>query len=331
MRSEYKEFTEGMIPEAGALLARRHKSNRKEQPLLPARFQDPMIATQAVKTLWESRFKTGYAAFCEDRMTAYLLGELTVQPWGRCGYVYLPGYALAEDESPNTIQDLYALLGDDWVKKGCLSHSLYVSTADRHIIGALFNIGFGKERVDALLDLATLAVPEVQAPENIATRLAGAGDNDNLASLSGVISRALSDAPYWHPTLPEDWDELKESWGELADDNEWTVWMALENGEAVGTVGFRPEWEEDTKMLASPQTIYLSVAATRPEARGRGISTYLSWQGLEQARKEGFRVCYTNWVSSNLLAARHWPRYGFKDVAYRLTKLVNPMISWAKG
>jgi GNAT superfamily N-acetyltransferase len=330
MRTEYKEFNEGMIPEAGALLARRHKANRKEQPLLPARFQDPMVASQAVKTLWENKSRTGYAAFCEDRMTAYLLGEFTVQTWGRCGYVYLPGYGLAEDESPNTLQDLYALLGNDWVNRGVFSHSLYISSSDRHIIGALFNLGFGKERVDALLDLSALSVPETEAPANIAVRQAGAGDNDNLAGLSGVISQALSEPPYWHPTVPEDYAELREGWGELADDNEWTVWLALENGEAVGTVGFRPEWEEDAKMLASPQTVYLSIAATRPEARGRGISTYLSWQGLDQARKEGFRVCYTNWISSNLLAARHWPRYGFRDVAYRLSKNVNPNISWAK-
>lgn len=330
MRNEYKEFHEGMIVEAGALLARRHKANRKEQPLLPARFQDPIVAAQAVRTLWEKKSRVGYAAYCEDRMVAYLIGDLLVQPWGRCGYVNLSGYALAEDESPNTIQDLYARLGNEWVENGCFSHSIYVSTADRHIIGALFNLGFGKERVDALLDLTGLSIPEVAAPENISFRRAGAGDNDNLASLSGVISQALSEPPCWHPTVPEDYTDLREGWSELADDNEWKIWLALENGESIGSVGFRPEWEEDTQMLASPQTVYLSIAATLPAARGRGISTYLSWQGLEQARKEGFRVCYTNWISSNLLAARHWPRYGFKDAAYRLTKSINPMIAWTK-
>jgi hypothetical protein len=32
-------------------------------------------------------------------------------------------------------------------------------------------------------------------------------------------------------------------------------------------VGFRPEEEGDTAMLASPRTVYLSVAATKPQAR----------------------------------------------------------------
>ena len=95
-------------------------------------------------------------------------------------------------------------------------------------------------------------------------------------------------------------------------------------------IGFRPEEEADTQMLASPKTIYLSVAATKPQARGRGINTALSWHGLEQARKEGFEVCYTNWISPNLLASRFWPRFGFKDVAYRVAKKVSPMIAWAR-
>jgi hypothetical protein len=52
--------------------------------------------------------------------------------------------------------------------------------------------------------------------------------------------------------------------------------------------------------------------------------------GLRQAREDGYEICYTNWISPNLLASRHWPRYGFKDVSYRLTKRINPDISWTR-
>jgi hypothetical protein len=31
-----------------------------------------------------------------------------------------------------------------------------------------------------------------------------------------------------------------------------------------------------------------------------------------------------------MLAARHWPRYGFQDVAYRLAKRIDPQIAWTK-
>lgn len=330
MKTELLSFTNDMIPEAGRLLAERHKRNRASLPSLPQRFEEPELAIKAIQSLWKEKLKNGYAAFRSGRMVAYLIGRTTTDPWGRSGYVYLPGYALAEGEKPALLQDLYVLLGDDWVKRGNFNHYLYIAAADQDVINAMFDLGFGKERVDALLDLRSLDIPEMEAPTGVTIRQAGTGDNAHLGSFSNVIFRALEKAPYWHPTVPEDWDELHEGWSELADDKEWTVWLALADNKALGMVGFRPEQEEDTQMLVPPQTVYLSVAATKPEARGRGISTALYWLGLEQARREGFEFCYTNWISPNLLASRFWPRFGFQDVAYRLAKKVSPMIAWAK-
>lgn len=330
MKTELLTFRDEMIGEAGELLARRHRCNRERLPLLPERFEDPKIATKSVQATWQGKYHQGYAAFRGGRMIAYLLGETSTQPWGRSGYVYLPGYALAEDENPAVLQDLYTLLGEDWVKKGYFNHYLYVSAADEDAIDALFDLGFGKERVDALLEFSAAEIPDVEAHPGMVIRKAGPGDNAHLGSFSNVIFRALAKAPYWHPTVPEDWDELYEGWSELADDKEWTIWLALENDQALGMIGFRPEQETDTQMLVSPRTVYLSVAATKPEARGRGMNTVLSWHGLNYAREEGYDVCYTNWISPNLLASRFWPRFGFKDAAYRLAKKISPMIAWAR-
>lgn len=331
MKTIFLPFTSDMIPAAAKLLADRHARNRRKIPLYPTRFEDPQTAGKAIETLWKQKLKGGYAAFCDGEMIAYLIGEMTVQPWGRSGYVYLPGHALAEDQSPTLMQDLYALLGEGWVKKGYFHHYIYLPAVDEAVIDALFDIGFGKERVDALLDIRSLDIPELEAPAGITIRQAGSGDNAHLGNLSNVIARALAQAPYWHPTLPEAWDELHEGWSELADDPEWTVWLALQNEQALGTIGFRAEQEDATKMLVSPRTSYLSIAATQPQARGRGVNTALTWYGLAHARQQGYELCYTNWVSPNLLAARFWPRFGFQDVAYRLAKHVNPMIAWARA
>lgn len=330
MKTEYLPFTSEMIPDAAKLLAQRHRRNRARLPLLPARFEDPPVAIKAIEAHWNNKQKNGFAAFINGNMVAYLIGETTTNPWGRSGYVYLPGYAVKEGENLAVLQDLYALLGDDWVKRGCFNHYLYVTAEDAGAISAMFDLGFGKERVDALMDLRQVKIPEVEEPAGITIRRAGKGDHTHLGSFSNVIMRALAKPPYWHPTVPEDWEDLREGWSELADDEEWTIWLALEQDEALGMIGFRPEREQDTQMLVSAQALYLSVAATKPPARGRGINTFLSWYGLEEMRKEGFDVCYTNWISPNLLASRFWPRFGFQDAAYRLAKRVSPMIAWAK-
>jgi len=330
MTLEIKPFTEEMIPFAGELLAQRHKRNRASLPLLPTRFEGIQAAEAAVGSSWQGRLKRGYVAFCDDRMIAYLIGEQVTQPWGRCGYVYLPGYALAESENTTILQDLYARLGDDWVRAGVFSHGLYVSAADADIVQAWFDIGFGKERVDAMFDLRTLDIPKVDSPAGVTVRRAGKGDNQYLGNLSHIIMEALSNPPYWHPTISEDYPELREGWSELADDAEWKVWLALEDGEALGCAGFVEKKEGDDDMLAAPKTIYLSIAATIEKARGRGIANILTWRGLEEARSDGFEVCYTNWISPNFLASRYWPRFGFKDVSYRLSKRVDPMIAWTR-
>ena len=167
-------------------------------------------------------------------MTAYLIGETTTDPWGRAGYVYLPGWAMADGEDPRFIQDLYAVLGEDWVRKGCFNHYIYLSALEPGVTAAMFDLGFGKERVDALLDIRSLNIPKVEEPSGVIIRKAGPGDNEHLGSLSNTIFRALAKPPNWHPTLPEDWNDLREGWSELADDKEWTIWLALENDQSVG-------------------------------------------------------------------------------------------------
>ena len=330
MKIDILPFSNDMIPEAGRLLATRHSEDRKTLALLPARFENPEVACKSIETLWNRKLRTGYAAFRDGKMVAYLIGETSSDPWGRSGTVNLPGYAMAADESASLLQDLYARLGEDWVKTGHFNHYLYISAADQDVLDALFDVGFGKERVDALLDFRALQIPDVDEPAGINIRRAGTGDNAYTGSFSDVIFRALANPPHWHPTVPEDWDELHEGWSELADDKEWTVWLAMENDAALGMIGFRPEAEVDTQMLVSPKTLYLSVAATKPEARGRGINTVLTWHGLKHAQGEGYEICYTNWISPNLLASRFWPRFGFQDVAYRLAKKINPMIAWTR-
>jgi hypothetical protein len=69
----------------------------------------------------------------------------------------------------------------------------------------------------------------VEGELNLQGWLRPAGRSHPFFLFADVIMRALANAPYWHPTFPEHWDELREGWSELADDKEWTVWMAPEN------------------------------------------------------------------------------------------------------
>ena len=337
MKTEYVPFSSEMIYEAGVLLAKRHRNNRRTLSLLPVHFEDPEVAAKAIEELWQAKLKHGYAAFHNGKMVAYLIGDFEEMPWARSGYVYLHGYALAEGENASVLQDLYALLGEDWVKRGIFSHNLYISAADQDVIQGMFSIGLGMERVDGLLDLRTLQFPELEVPEGITIRKAGKDDDKQAGSVAYVMIDALSSAPYWLPVAPESITEWQERWSSRVNDQaeggkDWAVWMALEQDQAVGTVAFfkNTEQEYEVQMLLPPKTIYLATAVTKPEVRNRGIANTLTLRGLEEAHREGFEFCLVNWVSANLLASRYWPRFGFQEAAYRLSKQVNPMSAWAR-
>lgn len=328
---EILPFTQEMIPDASALLALRHQRDRLARPELPSRFEEPAVAARAIQTVLEKPSASGFAALRAGKLVAYLVGETTVQPWARCGYVYLPGCALAEGENPQLLQDLYALLGDEWNRRGCFDHYVYLSAPDTQVVAAWFDLGFGKEREDALLEMRSLAIPQAEIPIGIEIRRAGKGDEQHLAALSDTIWRHQTRAPRWHPITPEETARQAEGWAQAVDSPDDLVFLAFEDGHAVGSLGFFVEEEVDGDMTVPPRCRYMTIAATRESARGHGIGTALTWHGLKQVSGSDDEFILTNWQSANLLAARFWRRFGFKPVAYRLARRVNAMIAWARG
>ena len=334
MKTELIPFKKDMIPEAGILLAKRHHRDRERYPFIPDRFENLAIAQKAIAKLFQKKNSSGYAAIRNGKMVAYFIGTTTVQSWGRCGWVNLPGSALAEGEPVETLQDLYVLLGDEWIKKGTFIHHTYLPKADENLINAWFNLDFGKERVEAILDFSKVDIPEIKVPSGIQIRRGGPGDNERLGSLSHLIMRELEKSPYFHPTIPEDFPELYQGWSELADDDSVDIWLALEGDHAVATIAswatMHPDEDTDSDMLAAEDIFSFSVAVTHPDKRGRGIMSALTWTCLKHNHDQGYQYCYTNWISPNLAASRFWPRFGYQEIAYRLTKNINPMIAWTR-
>ena len=318
-----------MLPDASVMLAERHRRHRLRFPELPARFEDPQAAAKAIAAHLGRPGASGFAALRNEKLIAYLIGETSTQPWGRCGYSYLPDYGLAVGESPHVIQDLYALLGETWNQRGCFNHYAYVSTADADIVETWFDLGFGKERVDALLDVRAAHIPEVSDAAGIDIRRVVKGDNQHLADLSDTIWRHQTRAPRWHPITPEEAMQQPQGWAEIADTASDLAYLAFEGQAAVGSLAFYVEAQTDDDMTIPPNCRYMTAAAIKDALRGRGVGTALTWHGLRQVREHGDAYCLTNWQSANLLAARFWPRFGFRPVAFRLARTINPMIAWA--
>ncbi len=326
-------FDDGMIDAAAGVLAGQQRRLRKVYPALPERFGKESEARCALDSLWSIKDSEGFAAFEDGRLVAFMLGQrlLDSVSRGRCGWVELAGCAYEDRYGVEIVRDLYAALGHWWVAQGIFSHIMMASVFDTDLLQAMFSLGFGMEQVHGLVNLREVRPFPPALPAGIEIRRANAKDGESLATLSNLIWKEQVGPTVWGVMMPETVEKTAEAWGELGGDPEAIVWLASLDGQVMGMEAFWPADERQYKLHIPEKCIHLSVAVTRPEARGRGLGTLMTQTGLAYAFQEGFHFCEADWRSTNLLASRFWPRRDFRPVVYRLARRIDERIAWARG
>lgn len=331
MPIEIIPFSAELLPQAGVLLAQRHQRDRARLPMLPARFAEPAVASQAIEAALQRKYADGFAAVADGQLVAYLIGDLEIDPIrGRSAWVRTPGCAYDPAVGVEIVRDLYAALGERWVGYGFFLHIALTPVSDPALLQAWFSLSFGIEQVHALADLA-MVEPPPDLPLGLIIRQAGPADRQHLIAMADVVWRTLVKAPVWGVMLPERVGEQATGWGDLANTPEATVWLAFQEEAVVALQSYWPAEQSVENLLIPAQCCLLSVAGTRPAARGKGIGTLLTRYALAQAYTAGYHFCETDWRSTNLLASRFWPRRGFHPMAYRLVRRIDPRIAWANG
>jgi GNAT superfamily N-acetyltransferase len=108
-------------------------------------------------------------------------------------------------------------------------------------------------------------------------------------------------------------------WEEAVADPDCTYFVGELEGRIAGHLLLYPE---ERNLATPPGSVYLAVAATLPEARGRGLGLALTERALAWARKAGYTTVHTDWRVPNLQSSRFWPRRGFRETFYRLARQV---------
>jgi len=330
MSLQLRPFEDGMVREAGQLLAQRHRRDRRAMPALPSRFENPEIAAEAVAATWKRAYSSGYAAFAGSAMLGYLFGECVADMQrGRHVWMHLPGHAMADGVDADLYRDLYAAAGAGWLERGHFDHFALVPAGDRDAVEAFFALSFGWEQAHGICDLAALTIP-VASGGPWMIRGATKDDRHLLAEAAEWIPRRLAEAPVWGVALPERVDDRREQYAAIVDDDTATIWLAEEAGQLVGlSVFFREDPLADDLQIGDGCATF-AVGATRPGARRRGVATGLTWRGLADLKARGFRTCLTDWRVTNLEASRLWPRFGFDTAVRRLVRRVDSRICWAR-
>jgi ribosomal protein S18 acetylase RimI-like enzyme len=324
-------FQDEHLAAAGAILALRHHRDRLARPELPARFEDAHVACRAVEAAWRRPWTSGVAALEDGRMRGYLIGELEMTDMARerSASIRWAGHAVDVDADPTLFHELYALAAPAWLEAGCFSHDVTVPAADEAELRAWFSLGFGAEQVWALRPLTDADLTETAGAGDIIIHRAEPADREAFVELSPLIARQYVQAPIWTPIGPEIFADRRENFAEVLVDASMTIWLACRGDEILGFQLYYPTERRDDALHIPDSCIDLNVGATVEAARGQGIGTLLTHYGLAAARAAGYDWCVADWRTTNLLAARFWPRRGFREVVYRLRRRVDARIAWA--
>jgi GNAT superfamily N-acetyltransferase len=162
-------------------------------------------------------------------------------------------------------------------------------------------------------------------PPGVELRQADMSDLDIAVALDATLAEHQRLAPVFARNPPPSEEEIRAEWAETLSDPESACFIAQHAGRAAGMVAAHPGERSDRQRgLGIPgRSCILGFAATVPEARGAGVGIALTAAVFDWARSKGYAAIITDWRATNLLAARFWPRRGFRPAFLRLYRSIS--------
>jgi predicted N-acetyltransferase YhbS len=315
---EIHAFSEDFLDDAAKLLAERHRRHRAAEPLLPAAYEQPEQAREAIAHALGLPHADGVAATRGERLVGYLLGMRKGDDWGPNVWVEPAGHAVERAED---VRDLYAAAARRWVADGRKAHYAVVPATDPELVDAWFRLGFGHQHAYGIREL-----PNVEWPAGV--RELEERDFDDVIALEPQLQDHQRETPVFSglPQAEEHHDEelraeLRE---ELATPTIGSL-VVEQEGRVVGNLVVCP-LERSQGMhygLARPEHMsFLAFALTDERVRGSGAGLALTEAGFAWARAQGYEAMVSDWRVTNLLASRFWTARGFRPTFFRLHRLI---------
>lgn len=332
-------FSSNHAEPAAALLAARHRRDRRAMPNLPLEYEDPAATLPIVQALLTTDGTSGVAALRGGKVVGYLLGTPQLGSptstfagmlYPRAAEIPFAGHAAEANGASMLYGRLYASLAQQWVADGLVGHYITVPI-DRDVADIWLDFGFARFITMAVRPTTPLRERDDRPSAKIEARLATADDEGAVQALVTELFRSFADSPIFVPFLPETSVERSRFVVERLADPACPYWLAFQNGRLVGLQMFEEPnsslWHQ-SPLESVPRSVYLFLACTAPEARGTGVGVALFAHSMAWAREAGYDYCMLHFLTASR-AAPFWRGLGFQPVSHWLRRSVDERVTWA--
>ena len=263
--------------------------------------------------MWAAEATSGAVGAADGEIVGYVAGSVVESRfWGRHVWIAHGGHAARE---PEVVRDLYAAAAGRWVEEGARLH-LALVPAVPELVDPWLRLGFGHMQAHAIRESATQAAPP---PAGVVVRRGTPADLAAARPLLPLIWEHQHGSPtFTGMEIPSE-DEYVADWEETLADPASRYFVGELDGRLAGHLLLYPE---EPSLATPPGSVYLAVAATLPDARGRGLGRALTERALSWAQEAGYPTVHTDWRVPNLESSRFWPARGFRETFFRLARQV---------
>jgi ribosomal protein S18 acetylase RimI-like enzyme len=307
---ELRAFEDADVGAAAGLLTARHERHRAAEPLL-APIED---AVNDVARAWAKEGTSGAVAVRDGEVAGFLLGSIDeTEWWDRHVWVEPGGHAARESE---VLRDLYRFAAERWVEEGAELHVALVPAVP-DLSDPWFRLAFAHMQAHGIRESGA---ERRTLPPDVRVR---AGRIDDLRASPALVTQIWEhhrQSPTFTGLTVPAVEVYLADWEETLALPDTAYFVAELEGRVAGHLLLEGE---EPDLIGPPGSIYLAVAATLPEARGRGAGIALTEHALVRAREAGYSTVHTDWRVANLESSRFWPARGFRETFWRLARRVN--------
>lgn len=281
------------------------------------------MCKQLIQEELSKEVSSSFMVVSEQRLIGFAIATIKRDSiWGDSGWVNLGGWAL-QKEYAQQIYHLYKRIAQQWVDQGIKQHYFMVYNHNREFVNLFNELGFSKEQTHGVLSLEEYKPSGIERMSKYTARRGVASDQEQISGFAHLIADFRIRSPCFAAAPPAYLKSLTEKYRGLATDQNADLFVADVNNEVVG---YQVYYGGTSGLITPPKSVELSVSGVKEDHRGRGVGFLITSYALAAQKERGFDFVISDWRCANLLSSRFWKSVGFRPVAHRLVRHIDPLI-----